>query len=93
MLNPTVAKDMYNSYVYSFLEFCIPVWGGVLTFAHREHSLKSLDKRTVKNLFAKFCRNGGRVFKGVEILKLEGSYKFNVAGNMYKMLNWDLIRL
>ena len=90
-LNLEAAKAYYYSFVYSALSYCITVWGGVLVSSTRGNRLRRLQKRIVKNLFAKFFYVSLDIdlFKKLEILPVVYLYKFRMACLMFKMIKLE----
>ena len=74
-LNIRGAKNIYFSCIYSILAYCIRIYGGVFQKSQRGKRLIALHKRSVNNLFRKFCTANSCVFKEMKLLKLNDIHK------------------
>ena len=77
---------MYYACIYSVINYCISVWGGVLICTRRADSLISLQNRIVKNIFAEFYPGYTCIYKSARILKITDVYRFRVSIYMYKIV-------
>ena len=50
---PKAAKNMYYACIYSFITYCVTVWGGVLCCTAKAAHLQNYHNRIVMNLFSK----------------------------------------
>ena len=87
--NYNASKSFYYSCVYSALTYCISVWGGTLQCNHSGDRIVKLQKRIVKNLFAKFSNPDLCIFKSNRLLKLGDIHKLYVAIHMFKLVKLE----
>jgi hypothetical protein len=87
-LNLNSAKNIYYSFTYSALSYCICIYGGVLICTERGNKIKKLHKRIVLNLFGPHYHNMNycEILQHEEILKVEDVYRLQVGCYMYKIL-------
>ena len=82
---PNVLKQLYYSFVYPHISYCISAWGksGISIL----NPLIRLQKKVVRILSSSnYLAHTSPLFKNLEILKLNDIYKFKVMEHMYKTL-------
>ena len=89
-LNLKSARNIYFSFIYSTITYCLVIWGGVATCTQRCDRTMNLHRRIVKNLFGKHYRRVDCLFKAAGILKFTDIYKFLIGIYMYKILKLAL---
>jgi len=89
-MNLQSAKNFYYSSVYSVINYCLAVWGGVGMCTSRCIRIGRLQHRILKNLFRKYFPERSCLFKAVGILKFIDMYKFKVSVFMYGVLKNNL---
>jgi hypothetical protein len=87
-LNLDSAKNLYYSFTYSAISYCICVYGGLFLCSERGNKIKKLQKRIILNLFCPHYRNlsFSEILQREELLKVEDIYKLQVGCYMYKIL-------
>ena len=83
LVSPSTLRIVYHSLIYSYLNYCIVVWGG--TYRSHLNPLEVLQKRALRIM----CNVPGRshtepLFKSKNLLKLTDVYHYNLATHMYK---------
>ena len=78
LLNYEAARNMYHSYTYS-----------VSQCTSRCDGLKPIHKKIVKNLFMNFFQNNLCIFRQTRILKLDHTYRLNVASYRFNTLKQE----
>ena len=86
-----VLKQLYFSFIYPYLNYCISVWGS--TFSSHTNNIFLLQKRAIRVICKKdYFAHTSPLFYSTKILKLQDIYKFNVAIQFFKNrnnLNYD----
>ena len=83
LVSPATLRTVYHSLIYSYLNYCIIVWGG--TYRTHLHPLEVLQKRALRTI----CNIPGRshtepLFKLNNLLKLSDVYHYYLSIHMYK---------
>ena len=82
------ARNMYSSYIYSVISYCIRAWRSVSRCTSRCDGLKIIRKTIVKNLFSKISQNDSCIFRQARILILDHIYKLNVTSYIFNILKY-----
>jgi hypothetical protein len=82
------AKNLYYSFTYSAISYCICVYGGVFICTERGNKIKKLHRRIILNLFSSHYPNlnFNEILRHEEILKVEDVYRLKVGCYMYKII-------
>ena len=93
LFNFKACISYYYSYIYSKLNYCIIVWGGVLIAHGYSNKLKKVHNRLVKLLFGRFFsfKHSYELFAPLKFLKLIDIYRYNVMITLYKINNNNII--
>ena len=82
-LPPQVLKSLYYTFVYPYLIYCIPVWGG--TYETHMKPLFIMQKRTIRIINnATYLSHTTPLFNSNKILKLKQIYEFRLATYFYR---------
>ena len=83
LVSASTLRIIYYSLIYSYLNYCISIWGG--TYRCHLRPLEVLQKRALRIM----CNVPGRshtepLFKSNNLLKLTDVYNYNLAIHLYK---------
>ena len=89
LFNFKACISYYYSYIYSKLNYCIIVWGGVLIAHGYSNKLKKVHNRLVKLLFGRFFsfKHSDELFAPLKFLKFIDIYRYSVMITLYKINN------
>ena len=82
---------MYYACIYSFITYCVTVWGGVLCCTAKAAHLQIYHNRIVTNLFSKHRTDlNCCIFKMNNLLKLRDIYTFYACVHMFKVTKMNI---
>ena len=90
--NRNSALKFFYSCVYSTINYCISVYGGVSLCTRRCDRIDRLYSKIVKNLFSKYCRDESQdIFKNEKLLRFRDVYRLRISLYMYKIVRINSI--
>ena len=88
-LNNDTMLTLYNSFIYPYFSYCIPVWGN--TFTTYLNSIYKLQKRAVRMIVgANRLAHTEPIFRELKIMKLNELYVYAVQLMLYKYHHSEL---
>ena len=82
-LPSTILLNLYNSFVLSYLNYCILIWGGATSKCNK---LFLLQKRAVRVITkSSFLEHTSPLFAELQMLKFNDLYNFNLGKFMFKL--------
>ena len=86
LLNPTILRQLYYSFLYPYLTYCLIIWGQ--TSETTLTPIFRLQKRAIRLIKGLRRRDSTKILcKNLKILRLPELYKFTVLIWMYKFKN------